>query len=295
MSQFPGSPVDIATLHAAIVAHDPSLRGSRFVVHQGGWDSVAIEIDDRLIFKFPRDDLAGGELVREARMIAALRPHVRLAVPDLRIITGPPVFSRHEKLHGEHLVTAQYNDMPEAARNRLASDLAGFFADLHSVPHEAMRAAGARPIEPWYEADTIAARALPWLDGELRSWAVQTLGDWLALGPDPFGETYGFFDGHGWNMAFDHEAQRLNGVYDFGDSGSGQLHQEFVYPALIARDLVERILPLYAHETGRQVDARRVRTLIGVHRLFELAQHHDDPPNRPQMLQSLVDWIADLR
>jgi aminoglycoside phosphotransferase (APT) family kinase protein len=295
MSEFPGSPVDVATLHAAILAHDPSLGDCPFGVHQGGWDSVAIDVDDRLIFKFPRNDAASGELVREARMIAALRPRVRLAVPDLQIIGGPLTFSRHEKLRGEHLVTAHYNNLPEAARNRLASDLAGFFADLHRVPHETMRGAGARPIEPWYEAETIAARALPWLDGALRNWAQQTLDDWLALGPDPFGETYGFFDGHGWNMAFDHTTERLNGIYDFGDSGFGQLHQEFVYPALIARDLVERILPLYAHETGRQVDARRVRTLIGVHRLFELAQHHDDPPNRPQMLQSLVAWIADLR
>jgi len=295
MSQFLGSPVDIATLHAAVVAHDPSLVDSPFVVHQGGWDSVAIDVDDRLIFKFPRSDVAGDDLVREARMIAALRPHVRLAVPDLQIIDGPPIFSRHEKLRGEHLVTTQYKDLPEAAQDRLASDLAGFFADLHSVPNETMRAAGARPIEPWYEAERITARALPCLDDELRGWAEQTLNDWLALGPDPFGETYGFFDGHGWNVAFDHEAQRLNGIYDFGDSGFGKLHQEFVYPALIARDLVERIVPLYAHETGRQVDARRVRTLVGVHRLFELAQHHDDPPNRRQMLQSLMNWIEDLR
>src|SRR5919106_64050 len=61
----------------------------------------------------------------------------------------------------------------------------------------------------------------------------------------PYGTTYGFFDGHGWNMAFDHTTNRLNGVYDFADSGFGPLHQEFIYTNLIARDLTARIVAEY--------------------------------------------------
>ena len=45
-----------------------------------------------------------------------------------------------------------------------------------------------------------------------------------AMPPDPLGTVYGFFDGHGWNMAFDHARGRLNGIFDFGDSGFGPLH-----------------------------------------------------------------------
>jgi aminoglycoside phosphotransferase (APT) family kinase protein len=289
MSQHPEAQLDIETLHAAILAHDPTLAGLPYVAHHAGWDSVAIDVDDRLIFKFPRQDIGVASLLCEARLIAAARTHVRLAIPDLSIVGTDPVFSRHTKIPGAHLLPEHYAALPEAAREALATDMARFFADLHALPRATMEAAGAGPVE-WYDADTIAARALPLLDPPLRNWAETTLADWLALGADPYGEVYGFFDGHGWNMAFDHERRRLNGIYDFGDSGIAPLHQEFVYPGLVARDLITRILPHYEQETGRTIDRHRVMTLAGVHRLFEVAQHHDDPPNRPAMLESLAQW-----
>lgn len=289
MSQHPDAQLDVAALHAAIIAHDPDLAGLPYVAHHAGWDSVAIDVDDRLIFKFPRHDGDQTSLRREARLIAAARPHVRLAIPDLSIVEAGIVFSRHAKIPGTHLLPEHYAALPEMAREGLAAEMARFFADLHALPLATMEAAGARPVE-WYDADTIAARALPLLDSPLRNWAETTLAGWRALGADPYGEVYGFFDGHGWNMAFDHERQRLNGIYDFGDSGIAPLHQEFVYPGLVGRDLIRRILPHYQRETGRMIDPHRVMTLAGVHRLFEVAQHHDDAPNRPAMLESLAQW-----
>src|SRR5690606_2345867 len=91
------------------------------------------------------------------------------------------------------------------------------------------------------------------------------------LDPDPYGTIYGFFDGHGWNMAFDHAAGRLNGVYDFADSGLGPLHQDFLYSNLISADLTARIITAYERETGRHIDRDRVDLLTGTHRLWELA------------------------
>ncbi len=43
---------------------------------------------------------------------------------------------------------------------------------------------------------------------------------------------FGYFDGHGWNMAFDHEQGVLNGVYDFADAAIGPRSREFVYSNL---------------------------------------------------------------
>ena len=55
-------------------------------------------------------------------------------------------------------------------------------------------------------------------------------------------EITGYFDGHGWNMAFDHEHGVLNGVYDFADGGIGPRHQEFCYANFVSPDLSERII-----------------------------------------------------
>lgn len=282
--------MQLETLRAAIIGRFPELAGARFSLLTEGWDCVAVDVDDRLIFKFPRDAAAARALVAEASLLAVVRPAVTMPVPDLSIQRGPPLFSRHVKLRGEHLLTPEYERLPRAARQRLAADMALFYAQLHGLDAREMAAAGAGPIEPWLGPQEILRRTWPVLPLRLRRFAERTVAAWQELPPDPYGTTYGFFDGHGWNMAFDHAAQRLTGIYDFGDSGFGPLQQEFIYTSFIARDLTGSIVAAYEALTGRALDACRIDLLSGVLRLSELAAYADDPAQAPAMLRFVADW-----
>ena len=113
-----------------------------------------------------------------------------------------------------------------------------------------------------------------------------------TLPPDPHGNIYGFFDGHGWNMAFNHAQGRLNGIYDFADSGFGPLHQEFIYSNFISPDLTARIISAYEMLTGRRLDRRRIAILTGFHRLSELAELADDPAHVGSMVQNAASCAA---
>ena len=281
------SPLDPETLRAVIVRAFPDLAGATFTPQARGWDSVAIDVDCRLIFKFPRHEAARAGLAREAALLAIIHPAVTLPTPNMTLHEGPPLFSRHNKLLGGYLEPILYVDLAEPARDRLAHDLALFYAQLHALPAAALEAAGAGPIQPWLEPDEILRRAWPVLTEPLRKYAERTIAAWRALPPDPLGRTYGFFDGHGWNMAFDPAAQRLNGVYDFGDSGFGQLQQEFIYSNMISPDLTGRIVSRYETLTGRAIDRARIALLFEALRLSELAQNVDDPHWGPISLETL--------
>jgi hypothetical protein len=93
-------------------------------------------------------------------------------------------------------------------------------------------------------------------------------------------------------MAFDHARGKLNGLYDFADSGFGPLHQEFIYPNFISTDLMARIVGGYENATKRFLDRERIWVLTGVHRLSELAELADDPQHLPAMLESVLGWAA---
>jgi len=281
------SPLDPETLRGAIVKVFPDLAGGVFTPQARGWDSVAIDVDDRLIFKFPRHEAGRAGLAREAALLAVIHPAVTLPTPDMTLHEGPPLFSHHDKLPGGHLEPALYAQLAEAARDRLARDLALFYAQLHALPAAPLEAAGAEPIRPWLRPDEILRRAWPVLTGPLRGYAERTIAAWRALPPDPHGATYGFFDGHGWNMAFDPAAQRLNGVYDFGDSGFGQLQQEFIYSTMISPDLTGRIIGRYERLTGRRLDRERIALLFEALRLSELAERADDARWGPIMLETV--------
>ena len=254
---------DIDRFRSVITGAFPHLSASRFELATAGWDCVAVDVDDRLIFKFPRHATAETALLREAQLLAVIRPKVSMPVPDLSIEHGPPLFSVHEKLKGSHLVTGDYDRLPEAARQRLGEMIGRFYAELHRLDEAEILAAGARPVAPWQTPDAMRERALPMLTADIRRQASAAIDAFERLPPDPHGTTYGFFDGHGWNMAFDHMAQRLTGMYDFADSGFAPVHQDFIYASFVSPDLTWRIISTYETLTGRAIDRRRVEILDG--------------------------------
>lgn len=130
------------------------------------------------------------------------------------------------------------------------------------------------------------------LPDALRPLADRTLDAWQELPPDPHGETCGYFDGHGWNMAFDHANGRLNGVYDFDDSGFGDVHQEFVYSNFISNDLTARIVAAYERHARRELDRARIDVLTGAFRLHELAKADDDRAHLAFSLDQLAAWAS---
>ena len=284
-----------ASLRGAIIAAFPDLVDESFVLAPRGWDSVAVDVGNRLIFKFPRHAAAAARLRKEARLLAFVRPRLTMPTPDMTLIDGPLLFSRHPKLAGEHLTADVYAAISERGRKRIARQLALFYAELHSLDRAELSSLGVVPIDPWLPIEEIARKALPRLPHAVEPRVVAALNAYGRLSPDPQGETFGFFDGHGWNLAFDAGNERLNGVYDFGDSGFGGLHQEFIYSSLSSFDLTDRIVTAYEGLTGRGLDRRRIDLLTGVHGLSELADLPDDPLQVEAGVERVLRWMRHLQ
>jgi aminoglycoside phosphotransferase (APT) family kinase protein len=284
---------ELEAVRAAILRAFPQLVRSRFKLLTGGWDSAAVDVDGTFIFKFPRDKDACEALRHEAAVLAIARPALSLAVPDLQLHEGPPLFSSHLKLKGRQIEADEYAKLTEAARQRLGEDLARFFVELHALDPARLKAAGARAIAQWHEPDTVRARALPLLTRKRARLARQIVEAYEKLPPDPNGIVFGYFDAHGWNMAFDRKKERLRGIYDFADSGFGALHQEFIASDMISADLTGRIVRAYEQQTDRLLDRRRIDILSGYHHLSELADFAKDRARTKDIRRNFKVWARE--
>ena len=273
-----------AEYRTTIASVRPDLAGVPMVVHTAGWDSDAVEVGDR-IFKFPKRADAIPRLRKEARLLALIRPRVPLTVPDMRLHETPVVFSEHTKIPGEMIETPQYDVLTTPQRQAMAETLAGFYAALHAIPAAEARAAGATSKPGWRPSAEIMAKAESILPPSLHEWARAVLAayDSLPSGDDIFG----YFDGHGWNMAFDHAHGVLNGVYDFADAGIGSRARDLNYSNFISADLTERIVAAYEKRTGRAIDRREVALHTAVQRLAELGEEQKAPA---WFLANVVHW-----
>lgn len=277
----------------AIEAIAPDLASKPLTLLNEGWDSAAVE-GGGFVFKFPKHTDAIARLKKEVSLLAMVRRHVELPVPDMVLHEGPPLISRHRIITGEYLLADGYAKLDEKARDRLAAKVGKLHAQLHAIPLAEAEAAGAAPIEPWLTVVEIREKGREHLPPELVSGVLEPVLDaYEALPPDD--TIYGYFDGHGWNMAFDHDRQELNGVYDFADSGFGRRHQDLGYSAFISPDLTARVVAHYREMTGIDVDLNRVLTLHGTLRLWEFALLAEDPEHRDQMLAGVAAWHRSMQ
>jgi aminoglycoside phosphotransferase (APT) family kinase protein len=250
-------PDGLAPAVAAWINHDVPF-GARLLA--AGWDCDAVAVGG-VVVKRPRNAAAGARLRREVRLLALIGPRVRVAVPQMQLVEGPPVWSWHPELVGQQVLPEDYDALAAPARNRLAGDLARLMADLHAIPVNEARAVGAVEVQDWVLPNAVWPPDLCDVAERLAR---------TALPPDPLGQVLGQFDGHGWNMAFDPAPQVLTGVYDFGDAGIGPLHRDFIYAGLTSLDLMERVVVAYQAERGVRLDMDRIAILAGQHRLWEM-------------------------
>ena len=253
----------------AIRAVRPDLADLPLVLHTRGWDSNAVEAGDT-IFKFPKRANVPPRLRREAKFLALVAPRVPLAVPRMKLHESPTLFSEHKMIPGTIIETAGYDVLSEAQKQAMAEALAGFYAALHAIPVSEAIAAAAEPKPGWPEASAVLPVLRDRLPVAVQDFAKRALEAYAELPAEE--EIFGYFDGHGWNMAFDHERGVLNGVYDFADAAIGPLTREFTYSSLTSTDLTERIIAAYEAITGKAISRRVVAIRMSVQNFSELAE-----------------------
>jgi aminoglycoside phosphotransferase len=282
---------EIARLRALVIGTLPQFAGGNFVTLTEGWDSVALECDG-WIFKFARHPEAEVRLRREVALLAFLKPRVTMPLPQMVLHEGPVPFSQHLKLPGSSLEKPQYLALDEGRRNALATRMAQLYAELHALPLNRMQAVGAVGVDPWMSPDEIIARTEERLPRGYKGFMKRTVAAYrkLAIAGDEL--VYGYFDGHGWNMAFDHETGMLNGVFDFADSGFGSRHRDLSYSNWISADLTLRIIDRYEELARVKVNRELVMLYSSALRLAEFAENF--LPDE-QATANVVDWVAELK
>lgn len=282
---------EIARLRALVIGTLPQFAGGTFVSLTEGWDSVALECDG-WIFKFARHPEAEARLRREVALLAFLKPRVTMPLPQMVLHEGPVPFSQHLKLPGASLEKPQYLALDEGRRNALAMRMAQLYAELHALPLNRMQAVGAVGVDPWMSPDEIIAKTEDRLPRGYKGFMKRTVAAYRKLSIAGDELVYGYFDGHGWNMAFDHETGMLNGVFDFADSGFGSRHRDLSYSNWISADLTLRIIDRYEELARIKVNRDLVMLYSSALRLAEFAE--DFLPNE-QATANVVDWVAELK
>ncbi len=118
----------------------PRLRVETCKLHLSGWDSVALEVNDALIFRFPRPNRPDVEeqLEKERALLPELANVLPLPIPQFAYIGDAPSgsgrrFVGYRKIDGVEL---RGDDLTMIEIEPIAHQLAEFLSRLHAFPVE---------------------------------------------------------------------------------------------------------------------------------------------------------------
>jgi aminoglycoside phosphotransferase (APT) family kinase protein len=217
------SPVKAARL---IDRQFPARAPARLEPFGAGWDNAAFLVNGRLVFRFPRRQVAAGLIEQETRVLPLLAPHLPLPIPAPEFVGIPDEgypypFAGYELIPGTTACQPCWSD-EERATN--AAPLARFLATLHGIAVDGETLAWAPRDE--FERANLRKRAstikehlrafAPGVDG-IDAAALLELVDRLATAPswtEPLRWVHG--DLYARHLLVD-EARCMCGVIDWGD------------------------------------------------------------------------------
>lgn len=137
----------------------PPLAPVRLAPFGRGWDNTAFLINDGIVFRFPRRQIAAPLIMREVQILPLLAPHlpVRIPVPEYAGAPAddyPWAFAGYTLIPGQ---TACRRPWPNGERAQQAPAVAEFLSHLHRIPIHDQTAAWAPGDE--IERANVAQRA----------------------------------------------------------------------------------------------------------------------------------------
>jgi aminoglycoside phosphotransferase (APT) family kinase protein len=229
--------LDATTVVRILERQFPELAPVRAEYLGAGMDSVAFEVNERWVFRFPLREPVERQLFVERAMLPVIAPLVRLRIPSFAFNGSPDAdcafhFSGYEKLPG---IQATAIDVSRVSFDTIAAQLGPFLSTLHRFPIDEAARLGAETIrlEDFFdEVRRSALVLLPGVSDSLERETVRRVERYLerlqALAVPPWPLTLAHNDLAADHILVDATGARITAVIDWGDVAIADPTVDFV-------------------------------------------------------------------
>lgn len=232
---WPWKGIDHARAVSILMDHLPEIgEGSLEPLGQG--DFCLAFRQGQQVIRVARHAETAAALRREACVLSSIAERLPLPVPRLAFFTPPdcPPYTVHRAVNGATLTRERWEDLPAAAQDRSAADLANFLRVLHSLPVEIGQGCGLEVLAADSLAQELRETTRAALHGLLKPHEQVWLEDFLETcsREDHLAERQpallhcDIAPGH---VLYDPETGALAGIIDFGDIAIGDPARDFIY------------------------------------------------------------------
>lgn len=268
---------ELNTIQGVIITDFPELKIEKITLIDNGWDNVVVEINDDLIFRFPKDD--GVNFDVEVKILDFLKDKISLQIPKIKFLGKSFTYMGYPKIQGGNLTPEIFDSLNSEQKEKLTLDLANFLREMHSSisPDEAKIIGVENENLPSYSNSIKSVLPNKIDDKSVLDFMEATIKEYEGMMQEKVELVFLYNDLHTENMAFDSTSKKLNGVFDFGDIMIGDVNMDF-YP-LYKFDpyFMKAVAEKYQELTSRKLNLRRMVIYGRINELSDLAELIDQP------------------
>lgn len=227
------------------------------------YNSFAYCLDDKYILRFPKHEKAKQKLIKEHEVLDFLKNKTSLNIPQTALIRQDYLCILHRKIPGENISQAELSELSPRQYDQFCADIALFMFQLHSLTDEISKNISLnfwerfnqyprseiinqyfQPLDIFSDAERL------FIDKFLNTFQLEEINPIIK---------FGHFDIMSKNLAFDNKKQILNGIYDFGDCGIGNILHDFSQIALDFNiKTIANIIKYYRQYDNVVIDIKRI-------------------------------------
>ena len=226
-----------------VEVHFPRLEIRAYESIEMGWDYFVLDVNDELIFRFPRRSNVIQQLEWEAEILPMLAEALPVEVPDFKYVVNrksaePSMFVGYPKIQGSGLDAQKLEESD--ARKPVARRIGEALSALHAISLDSMNDhpmsenPEPREAEGWRDVyrglfQFAEEHVFPQLSHEARSREMQTWQEFLFDESNfDFSPVLVHQDLNTEHVIIDYESGTVAGIIDWGDCGIGDAALDFV-------------------------------------------------------------------
>jgi aminoglycoside phosphotransferase (APT) family kinase protein len=237
----------------------PQIKWKKHRILTHGWDHVIIVLDEKIIFRFPKDKKYKDEFQNEIQLLHYLKKKIKVGMPEYKYISKDKSIAGYDMVRGRELTASRFRKLTASEKDTVAKQLAEFISALHATPKSIMLKynVGNENQEKIYKELVRNAKKL--LFPRLRKKDVQLIEDYFNELKDALGHNYSNALVHndltGEHIFWDDKSKQIN-IIDFSDRAFGDPAIDFSGLLEYGKKFAEKVLKLYSGKKDSQLMRR---------------------------------------
>lgn len=112
----------------------PQIKWKKYRMITHGFDHTIIVLDEKTIFRFPKDKEYRLKFENEIQLLHYLKKKIKINIPEYKNISKDKSIAGYDMVRGQELTASRFHRLSSSEKKIVAKKLAEFISTLHATP-----------------------------------------------------------------------------------------------------------------------------------------------------------------